>query len=283
MPLMIIVSLQIVKTEIRYQPCERTELWRNCHNLIFLLICRVNYDTVQGMKRLMFLFVLMLGLSFSMVLPAYAEDDEIVEVDEKSAKKVKKLKRKAQQRKAAKDEETELDEAKAEEADEEEEEADDKPKRKTPKNKAAKSSMSDVAKALAEAGYFTETEAKPKARFYIFICSASWCGPCRSLMPQVVEEYEKKMKKDRKVSLVLLGCDNTDEEARKYIEHYETDMPGVLMKKVQLENMPQIKGIPAYIVMNAKGELISTGMGSGILDWKSEIRKRPQRNKKRNR
>lgn len=150
------------------------------------------------------------------------------------------------------------------------------------KNKKAKrGALSPVAKALEEAGYFTETEARPKAKFYIFICSASWCGPCRALMPKVVEEYETKMKKNKNVSMVLLGYDSDDESARKYIEHYETDMPGVLSKKVQLENRPEIPGIPWYFILNAKGDLVSVGAGSKVLDWEAEIKKKPEKPSKK--
>lgn len=151
------------------------------------------------------------------------------------------------------------------------------------KNKKAKrGALSPVAKALEEAGYFTETEARPKAKFYIFICSASWCGPCRALMPKVVEEYEKKMKKNKNVSMVLLGYDSDDDAARKYIEHYETDMPGVLNKKVNLENRPEIPGIPWYFILNAKGDLVSVGAGSKVLDWEAEIKKKPEKPEKPN-
>ena len=157
---------------------------------------------------------------------------------------------------------------------------DNEPAKTKVKKKPKKAGLSPVAQALAEAGYFTETEARPKAKFYIFICSASWCGPCRALMPQVVEEYEKNMKKDKTVSMVLLGHDSTEEEAKKYIEHYETDMPGVLSKAVQLENRPQIPGIPWYFILNAKGELVSVGAGSKVLNWKEEIKKKPQKTEK---
>lgn len=143
--------------------------------------------------------------------------------------------------------------------------------------KKSSSGLSPVAKALAEAGYFTETEARPKAKFYLFICSASWCGPCRALMPQVVEEYETNMKKDKKVSMVLLGADRDEQAAREYIGHYKTDMPGVLKKAVRLENAPEMPGIPWYFILNARGELVSAGPGNKILNWKEEIKKKPQR------
>ena len=146
--------------------------------------------------------------------------------------------------------------------------------KKKPKRKSM-AGLSPVAKALAEAGYFTDTEARPKAKTYIFICSASWCGPCRALMPQIVEEYEKNIKKDKTVSLVLLCHDRTEEDARKYIEHYDTDLPGVMGDAVQLENKPQLPGIPWCFFMTAKGELISSGAGDRVLNWKEEVKKKP--------
>lgn len=155
---------------------------------------------------------------------------------------------------------------------------------KKKKKKARRGSLSPVAQALEDAGYFTETKARPKAKFYIFICSASWCVPCRQLMPQVVEEYEKNIKKNKNVSMVLLGYDRDMEKAKEYIEHYETDMPGVLSKAVQLENRPDIPGIPWHFILNAKGELVTVGAGSKVLDWAEAIKKKPEKaNKKKNR
>ena len=152
--------------------------------------------------------------------------------------------------------------------------------KKKEKSKKKTTAYSPVAKALAEAGYFTETEALPKAKVYIFICSASWCGPCRALMPKIVEEYKKKIKKNKQVSLVLLCYDRNEEDAKKYIEHYDTDMPGVMASAVQLENKPEIPGIPWCFYMNAKGELISAGSGNLVLSWKTEMKKKPEKAKK---
>ena len=131
--------------------------------------------------------------------------------------------------------------------------------------------MTPVAQKLEAAGYFTESKARPGAQYYIFICSASWCGPCRALMPQVVKEYEDNMKRDKSVSMVLLGCDSDVPAAQKYIEHYKTDMPGVLKSAVNFENAPQIAGIPWYFILNSEGALVSSGAGPRVLEWKTLI------------
>lgn len=150
------------------------------------------------------------------------------------------------------------------------------------KKKARKvAGMTPVAKALAEAGYLSDDEALPKAKYYLFICSASWCPPCRALMPQIVEEYEKKMKKDKKVSLVLLCCDRTEEKGKEYLAHYETDMPGVMFSQVaEMLNLPKPNGIPAAIVVNAKGEVVAEEHGSALLQWKELVKRKPQKRSK---
>ncbi len=131
--------------------------------------------------------------------------------------------------------------------------------------------MSVVARALEEASYFTETKARPNSRFYIFICSASWCAPCRALMPSVVAEYEKNVKQDTSVSMVLLGADKDADSARQYISHYNTDMPGVLRSDVRLENAPQIPGVPWYFILDSEGKLVSSGAGTRVLSWKKAV------------
>ncbi len=136
------------------------------------------------------------------------------------------------------------------------------------------SELSPVARALNEAGYFTQTKAKPDAEYYIFICSASWCPPCRALMPKIAAEY-KKMVQDKRVSLILLGGDRTEEACKKYLRHYQCDMPGILgSKTINLPNRPKTPYVPFAFIMNADGELITSGHGSIVLDWEKHIQQK---------
>ncbi|MBR2314687.1 MAG: TlpA family protein disulfide reductase [Akkermansia sp.] len=137
---------------------------------------------------------------------------------------------------------------------------------------AEPAAMSPVTTALDSMGYFTETKALPKADYYIFIASASWCGPCRALMPLIVQEYKKNISQDKSVSLVLLCYDRDAAAAKKYIGHYNCDMPGVMGHQAyKLPNCPTISYIPSAFILKADGELVASGRGSLVLDWKKLI------------
>ncbi len=90
-------------------------------------------------------------------------------------------------------------------------------------------------------------------------------------MPEVVAEYEKNMKPDKTVSMVLLGADKDADSARQYISHYNTDMPGVLRSHVRLENAPQIPGVPWYFILDSEGKLITSGAGTRVQSWKEAV------------
>ena len=141
---------------------------------------------------------------------------------------------------------------------------------------AAETTKSPVATVLDSMEYFTETKALPKADYYIFIASASWCGPCRALMPQIVHEYKQHISQDKSVSLVLLCYDRDDAAAKKYIGHYNCDMPGVMGHQAyKLPNCPTISFIPSAFILKADGELVASGRGSLVLDWKKLIQGAP--------
>lgn len=57
-------------------------------------------------------------------------------------------------------------------------------------------------------------EPNTKAKFYIYLQSASWCPPCRKEMPKIVEMYPE-MKK-AKVEIILIGWDRSKEAAQKF-------------------------------------------------------------------
>ena len=97
-----------------------------------------------------------------------------------------------------------------------------------------------------------------KGKKYVGIyASASWCAPCKHFTPRLIEFYEEF--KDQ-MEVVLVGCDNTQEQVLKYMSEYK--MPWLTVDK----NSPAvgnykgrngIRGIPNFRFYDAKtGKLL---------------------------
>ncbi len=110
-----------------------------------------------------------------------------------------------------------------------------------------------------------------KAKFYIYLSSASWCGPCKALMPKVAAQY--KAMQTKTVEVILISCDRTIEEGRQYLQHYKADFCGVMAGEAADKELPGYKAassIPYAIVVDKKGKVITAGNGASIFaDWKN--------------
>ncbi len=148
--------------------------------------------------------------------------------------------------------------------------------KKSKKSKKAKEEAEDdseqpsVKAALKELTFLTDDKPSKKAKYYIYLHSASWCGPCKALMPEIVKEY-KKMKK-KKVEVILLGHDKTADEAVAYLEHYKAGFPGILASDPAGRALPGRDngnfGIPHATIVDEDGNVLYNGHGKGALEWK---------------
>ncbi len=110
-----------------------------------------------------------------------------------------------------------------------------------------------------------------KADYYIYLSSASWCGPCVALMPKVAKEYSKLKRK--KIELILVCADKTEEDAKNYVKKYKAKFPMVMTS--QGGKLPGFAGggaIPNATIVDAEGNEIKKGHGSIILEWKDVIK-----------
>lgn len=130
--------------------------------------------------------------------------------------------------------------------------------------------LEPVPAALSGLEYLTRKKPDLKADYYIFLRSASWCGPCRMVMPKIIKEYRKL--KRGKVELVLIACEPL-KDAKEYMEHYKAKFAGTA--QITGDNIPGVSfssgGIPAMCLVDAQGNKLYDGHGSQVLNWKELI------------
>ena len=149
------------------------------------------------------------------------------------------------------------------------------PAKKTAKGKNdAPKEASVVGKALQGMTFLTDKKPNPDAKYYIYLQSASWCGPCNAEMPHVVKQYKAMGKK---VELILVSHDNSPDAAINFMKKYGADFPCILANSGESGKLPAYKfanGIPNASVVKADGkEIINAHAGAIIKDWKKYTRK----------
>lgn len=133
---------------------------------------------------------------------------------------------------------------------------------------------SPMATAIAQTSFITNKKPSTKAKYYMYLASASWCGPCRRVTPALVGEYPNMMA-NNEVEVILLSCDRTPEAAQKYLEHYNAPFAAVMYGSPEAAKLPgcptDIRGIPHIVLVDASGKLIYRGHGLRFAEWKLQI------------
>ena len=132
---------------------------------------------------------------------------------------------------------------------------------------SAEAPESAVAAKIKGNNYFTETKPNLKADYYIFLQSASWCGPCNAEMPEVVKAYEQ-MKASGRVELILLSHDDNPTAGKGFLTKYKATFPGTMCHGASVPQIPPPPGIPNAAIVKADGTLIKSDHGSIIRSWK---------------
>lgn len=165
------------------------------------------------------------------------------------------------------------DSAKTEKADKKKDKKEKKDKKDKKAAKPAKASgpVGEYMEALTEENLWVGEKPAIDAEFYIYLTSASWCGPCNAEMPHVVEQYTK-MRENGRVELVMMSGDSTPEAARGFAERYKATFPVLNPRSLNGQLPPgytQPNGIPNAIIVDRDGNVIKNGHGSLVMQWQS--------------
>lgn len=148
-----------------------------------------------------------------------------------------------------------------------------KKKKKSKKKDGKKAAATAVGKAVGKLKTFNGKPSK-KALVYVYLQSASWCGPCNQEMPEVADIY-KEMDKDGRAEIILVGHDKTEDAAKKFLKKYKAKFPGILANGKNVDNLPGFtpaNGIPNAIMVDAEGNVLAAGFPSSILpQWKQAV------------
>ncbi len=145
---------------------------------------------------------------------------------------------------------------------------------KTEPAPTAEAAPLSIAQAIENTTFVTTNKPSTEAKFYMYLASASWCGPCRMVTPRLVREYPNMMA-NKEVEVILLSCDSTPEIARKYLEHYKAPFAAVMYGSEAAKALPgcpqDIHGIPHIVVVDANGKMVYRGHGLQFSNWKMQI------------
>ncbi len=127
-----------------------------------------------------------------------------------------------------------------------------------------------MAEVLATLPLVKEVTPNSEARYFIYLMSVSWCGPCQAEMPHIAEEY-KAMKKDGRVELQLISFDQTEAAAKNFLKNNKAAFPMTMKDAKGVSELPgftMAQGIPNAIIVNAAGEILKKGHGAIVQEWR---------------
>ena len=122
--------------------------------------------------------------------------------------------------------------------------------------------------------------AKPKenAEYYIYLCSAGWCGKCVAELKSTVAREYRKISKTPNVELILISYDRSLEEARALPQKYKLTCPTLWVEEVRKKVFQRLPGfadmgnaVPLAFIVDKDGLVIIHGHGSLLKDWKQIV------------
>ena len=93
---------------------------------------------------------------------------------------------------------------------------------------------------------------------------ASWCGPCREEIPNIVAAYAKY--KDKGLQVVGVACLDEQEHSIEYVREHEIPYPQMFNADKSVLELYGIDGIPHIILFAPDGTILNRGLRGREID-----------------
>ena len=123
---------------------------------------------------------------------------------------------------------------------------------------AAAPTYNVVGEKLQGCKFLVNGQVKQKAKFYLCLFSASWCGPCRREMPRIAKTYAEMLKDDPDIELIHFSRDQNDEKALAWAKEHDVKFPVVKPNGGNPLDLHS-RGIPHLFIVKADGVLQEEG------------------------
>ena len=100
-----------------------------------------------------------------------------------------------------------------------------------------------------------------KGKVIILDFWATWCGPCRRGIPDLVELKNKYKDKDFEIIGITVDQSNTIDQVKPFIEQYKINYPIAYANTEIIKNYGGIDAIPTSFIINKEGKIVSKHVG----------------------
>ncbi len=89
---------------------------------------------------------------------------------------------------------------------------------------------------------------------------ASWCGPCKREAPELEKAFKKYS--PRGVVFLAIAVQDTEEDAKKFIEEHGLTLPTGLDREQSVAELYGVMGVPTTFIIDREGMIRYTHLGA---------------------